>query len=148
MIKTLILIAASVLIIAKNGLLSTPICNLKTAKQAIEPRIFAEQTIDGPKQPIILTRFLHNKFGIFGSEFTRCYFFSLDPNFVYQSTSIGIIFWLYFAYTVLTRKMIILLLPLLIVPAVPFFGLPILFVSYAHKIFAIIGLYFWLFKKK
>ncbi|MDP2633021.1 MAG: hypothetical protein Q8P25_04870, partial [Candidatus Curtissbacteria bacterium] len=144
MIKILLLIAISAVILTTHGNLDLPICNFTTAKQAIAPRIFAEQTIDGNKQPILQTRFLHNKFGILGSEFTRCYFFSFDPNFIYYSTGIGIVFWVYFFYVSATKKLYIPLSFFLIIPALPFFGFPIVIVSYAHKIFAIIGLAFFL----
>lgn len=146
--KYVILIILSALILAQKPSPDLPVCNLTTAKQAIPPRIFAEQTIDGIGQPIILTRFLHNKFGIFGSEFTRCYFYSLDPNFIYHSVSIGITSWLYFIYFSTTRKLIFPGFVFLIIPALPFFGIPLIIVSYAHKIFAIIGIIFWIFKKK
>ena len=148
MIKFLILIVASFLILSAKSNLELPVCNFRTAKQAIPPRIFAEQTIDGPNQPIIFTRFIHNKFGIYGSEFTKCYFFSLDPNFIYHTTGIGIIFFLYFIYAVLVKKQYILLIIFLIIPAVPFFRLPITLVFYVYKLFAIIGLTFLLFKKR
>ena len=148
MIKLLTLIALSSLIVVTSGNWDLPVCNLTTAKQAIAPRIFAEQTIDGLNQPILLTRFLHNKFGILGSEFARCYFYSLDPNFIYHSIGVGIVFWLYFFYFSATRKLYIPISFFLIIPALPFFGLPAVIVSYAHKIFAIIGLAFFLFKKK
>lgn len=148
MIKIIILAIITSAILATKGNLDLPICNFTTAKQAIAPRIFAEQTIDGSSQPIVMTRFLHNKFGILGSEFTRCYFYSFDPNFIYHSTGIGIIFWLYFFYASAIKKLIIPLSFFLIIPALPFFGLPIVIVSYTHKIFAIIGLAFYLYKKK
>ena len=148
MIKYIFFILISVVIITTNGNWELPICNIQTAKQAIAPRIFAEQTVDGRDQPIIFTRFIHNKFGIFGSEFTRCYFFSLDPNFIYHSTGIGVIFWLYFLYMILTKKLYIPLAVFLIVPALPFFNLPVVIVAYSHKIFAIIGLLFLLSRKK
>lgn len=148
MIKYLFLVLASFLIVTAKGSSDLPICNFQTAKQAIPPRIFAEQTIDGPDQPIIITRFIHNKVGIFGSEFTKCYFFSLDPNFIYHTTGIGIIFFLYFMYTVLVKKRYILFIIFLIIPALPFFRLPIILISYVYKLFAIIGLAFLLFKKR
>ena len=137
-----------IIYIASKHASQTTICNIHTALQAIPPRLFAEQTIDGSAQSVIFTRFIHNKLGIFGSEFTRCYFYSLDPNFIYHSVGIGIISWVYFAYIILIKKQYLPLGIFLTVPAFPFFTLPIIIVSYTYKIFAIIGLLLLLFKRK
>lgn len=118
-----------------------PSCNVSTAKQAIAPRIFAEQTIDGPRQPPLVTRFLHNKLGIFASEFGRCYFNALDPNFIYKSVGIlGLFFWTYFIYQIAIKKLWPGILVFLTLPLLPFFSLPIIITVYVNKIFAIIGL--------
>lgn len=145
--KYIVLLIISVLIFNLKTTWDPTPCNIKTAKQAIAPRIFAEQTIDGKNQPIIFTRFVHNKIGVFLSEFARCYFLALDPNFIQKTTGIGIIFWLYFVYFILIQKLYIALLIFLSIPLLPFFQLPLVIVSYAHKIFAIIGLIFLTFKK-
>lgn len=86
------------------------ICNLQTINQAIPPRIFAEQTIDGPTQAVLLTRFLHNKVGIFLNEMTRCYFNLLDPNFIVQITGIlGLVLILVAIYRLIKIKQFLLL---------------------------------------
>ena len=120
-----------------------PTCNLATAKQAIAPRIFAEQTIDGSRQPPLVTRFLHNKLGIFASEFGRCYFNALDPNFIYRSVgTLGLFFWTYFVYQIAIKNLWPGALVFLILPLLPFFSLPVIITVYINKIFAIIGLAF------
>ncbi len=149
MIRYIILFLLSVVIITANGKPNLQVCNLQTAQQAIPPRIFFEQTIDGPTQPIIFTRFIHNKFGVFGSEFSKCYFSVLDPNFILSIIGIiGLVFWLYFIYIILSRKSFLPILIFFLLPTLPFFFLPIIIISYAFKIFAIIGLIFFLIGKK
>lgn len=117
-----------------------PICNNVTAEQAVAPRIFAEQTIDGNKQNIILTRFLHNKFGILGSEFGSCYLNFFDFNLLYDAfTPIGLITFIYFVYEAVERKHYWLAI-FLILPIVPFVRGPVFPVLLIYKLFAIIGL--------
>ena len=145
--KVAILLLLSILIITRTEM-NLPICNIQTAKQAIPPRIFAEQTIDGSDQPIAFTRFIHNKYGILGSEFSRCYFNALDPNFIYHTLSIGLLPYLFFIYTALEKKLLLPSIVFLIFPSLPIFNIPTIIVSYAYKIFAIIGLAILLFKKK
>lgn len=137
----------SLLIILKSGW-QLPICNLATAKNALPPRIFAEQTIDGQNQNVIITRIFHNKIGIFLSEFERCYFNVLDPTFIHNSTGIfGIFPWLFFTYQILKRKMILPIGIFIIIPIMPFLYLPTSLIAYAHKIFAIIGVVIFAFKR-
>lgn len=141
--KFLILAVFFFYIISLKNDFSLPICNLATAKQAIPPRIFAEQTIDGPQQPPLVTRFLHNKLGIFASEFSRCYFNALDPNFIHRSVGIpGLFFWTYFIYQIAIKKLWPGIFVFLILPVLPFFNLPLMIIVYINKIFAIIGLSF------
>ena len=138
--KKLILLLFALLIISKSPQ-TLPVCNIQTAKQAIPPRIFAEVTSDPKDQNPLLTRFLHNKLGIYGSEFTRCYFNALDPVFIYQSTSLlGLLAIGYFIYKSSKEKKWIPLLVFLIIPALPIFNSPTIMVVYALKLFAIIGL--------
>lgn len=146
--KILILVLFTLVVfIQKTPSLS--ICNIATAKQAIPPRIFAEQTIDGSTQAIFLTRFLHNKAGILASEFGRCYASILDPNFLYQAlTPLGLVFILYFIYTVLTQRKIILAISFAIVPLAAIFNAPAALIVIIYKLFAIIGLTFLLSKIK
>ena len=128
---------------------SLPICNIQTATQALPPRIFFEQTIDGSSQPILLTRFLHNKLGIFSSEIARCYFNVLDPNFILKTVGlIGFITLLYFLYKIILNKNYVLLILFLVLPISPIFGISPLIVVYPYKLFAIIGLLLLLRKTK
>ncbi len=133
------------MIISKSGW-DLPKCNLTTATQALPPRIFFEQTIDGP-QPVLLTRFLHNKIGIFLSESGRCYLNVIDPIFVFDSVGIlGLIAWLYFVYRITLNKQWFLIFLFLGMPLFPFFNLLATAIAYGHKIFAIIGLTFLFLK--
>lgn len=145
-IALLIILAVTVLLTAGPSL---PICNLQTATQALSVRIFAEQTIDGQNQPILLTRFVHNKLGIYTSELSRCYFNALDPNFIYQAVGIfGLFGFLYFIYTSFDRKKIYLITLFLVIPALPIFYPSTFTVNIVYKIFAIMGLSLLLIKKK
>lgn len=151
MIKIILAIIAALFIITRgNAVLSQ--CDIQTARQAIPIRIFAEQTIDGKNQPILVTRFLHNKAGIFASEFGHCYFSLLDPNFLNQSLGLvgllALAYMIYYnIYNVFFRKgkqsyhfSFLLLMLFMIFPALPFFRFPPTIVIFAYKIFAIIGL--------
>ncbi len=143
----LLIIFSAVIILAKADA-NLPICNLDTAKQAIPPRIFAEQTIDGKDQNILFTRFIHNKIGIYASEFGRCYFDVFDLNFIYHTVGIiGIVTWLYFVYQIIQKKFYFLIFVLLVLPLLPFLKFSSLPILFAYKIFAIIGLTFLLSKK-
>lgn len=119
-------------------------CDITTAKLALPVRIFAETTIDGRDQPVLITRFFHNKVTILGNELARCYFNFFDPNAISASVSLpGLVAWLYFAYrfALLTPKYPPLL-TLLLIPVLPIL---VTFpqVAYFHKVFAIIGLVLW-----
>lgn len=125
-----------------------PPCNFRTAAQAIPPRIFAETTIDGRDQHVLLTRFLHNKLGIYLSEFSRCYFASLDPNFIIKSVGlIGLVSWLYFFYKILIKKSYVLIIIFLLIPFLPFLTVPIIIVAFIYKLFAIMGFAYFIIKK-
>lgn len=137
--KIIILIISILIIISPHP--DLPICNIQTAKQAIAPRIFAETTIDGPAQNVLFTRFLHNKVGIFGSEFAVCYSNVLNPLFLAQSTNyIGLIALLYFAYFITKNKRYILISIFFALPTLYFFSLPLDLIVLIYKFFAIIGL--------
>ncbi|MBI2599052.1 hypothetical protein HYW40_02445 [Candidatus Curtissbacteria bacterium] len=144
--KILILLI-STLVVFIQRIPSLPICNLQTAKQAIPPRIFAEQTIDGSSQAIFLTRFLHNKAGILASELGRCYANVLDPNFLSQAlTPLGLIFILYFIYQILAERKIIFAIIFAAVPLAAILNVPTAPIVIIYKLFAIIGLTFLLSK--
>lgn len=143
----LILIFSAIILVQANTRL--PICNLDTAKQAIPPRIFAEQTIDGKDQNILLTRFLHNKIGIYASEFSRCYANVFDPNFIYHTVgAIGLVTWVYFVYAVAKRRLYPIIAILAVLPILPFLKFSPLPILLTYKLFAIIGLAFLLSKPK
>lgn len=126
----------------------TPIyedCNIQTIKQDLPPITWFEQTIDGKNQPIWQTRFLHNKIGISSSLFANCYSVSLDPKIAFDSVGlVGVVFWLYFIYHIATKKKWAAIALFLLLPIIP----PILdsgyLISYFYKIFAIIGLVYYL----
>jgi hypothetical protein len=140
--KLLIFSVISAIIISKSYS-PLPFCNLDTAKLAIEPRIFQETTIDGPKQNVILTRFLHNKLGIYGSELSRCYFNSLDPNFISKNLSlIGLVSILFLLYRLQSQKNFAAIFAFLFLPLLPILGFPYQVTVLFFKIFAIIGVGF------
>lgn len=138
--RAILLIIFSFLIVSSRGW-DLPTCNLTTIKDALPARIFAEQTIDGSSQLIIVTRIFHNKLTIFTSEAARCYFNSFDLNFLYQSTSpIGLIALIYLASKTASGAFRLLMLLFLIVPIMPFLDIPKELIVYCFKIFAIIAL--------
>lgn len=141
--KYLIILAVSILIVAKN-VPATERCDQQTAKTALPVRIFAETTIDGRDQPVLVTRFFHNKVTIMASELARCYFNFFDPNFIVASISLlGLLPWLYFAYRIalyIPRYPAVWIL--FAIPVLPILA-PSFQVAYFHKVFAIIGLVLW-----
>lgn len=149
--KILVLVFAAI-IIAKSPTQELPICNLQIVKLAFTPIIFEQTTIDGLAQPVLLTRFLHNKVGIYSSEIARCYLAALDPNFINNSTSIvgllSLLFFLYKAASKIYSQKSFAYAPLLAIflisPLLPFFSAPTTVLIITYKIFAIIGLLFWL----
>lgn len=142
--KILLILIFGLIIIVKSGG-ELPVCNLATAKQALPPVIFAETTIDGSNQPVLVTRFLHNKIGIYTSQFARCYFNALDLNFINHAIGIiGLISLLFFLFRATVKKYYAPLIVFLGFPILPFFNAPLFALIFAYKIFAIIGLVFLL----
>lgn len=122
-------------------------CNLSTIKQALAPRIFAEQTIDGRQQQPLITRFLHNKAGIIGQETGKCYSSYIDPNFLIKNINIfGFLSLLYFIYYFIYHNLKIVILFALL-PLFAIYNLPIIVIVNIYKLFAIIGLTLFSFKK-
>lgn len=123
-------------------------CNIRTSLQAIPPKIWYEQAIDGPSQNRLLTRALHNKAGLFLNEVSNCYLQIASPRFIYQATGIfGAFFWFYFAYRsiVQNNKMLILILltlPLISVASVnaPTYFVNTNLVANIYKLIAYVGL--------
>ena len=116
-------------------------CDIVTARIALPVRIFAETTIDGRDQPVLITRFFHNKVTIIASELGRCYFNFFDPNLIVASASLlGLFPWFYFAYRIaILSPRYPLLAALFIIPALPII-VTAAQVAHMHKVFAIIGL--------
>ncbi len=137
------LLILAIFIISKDLPMSDQ-CDRATAQTALPVRIFSETTIDGRDQPVLVTRFFHNKVTIMSSELGRCYFNFFDLNFVVNSASLfGLLPWLYFFYRIFLQiPKYPCILAIFIIPAVPLF---IAFpqVAYLHKVFAIIGLVLW-----
>lgn len=125
-----------------------PICNIDTAYQAIPPRIFAEIAIDDNDQNVIFTRMIHNKTGIFLSEFSRCYFNIFDFNYLYnQLTIFGLAGLLFFIYKALILKRFSIIIIIFLLPLIPFFKQPEIIVVLVLKMFALVGILSFLFLK-
>lgn len=138
------LIALVVLVvIVRSNIPSIEHCDLGTATNAISVRTFHETTTDPPDQPVIISRFFHNKLTIFTNEIGRCYLNFFEPNFIADSTTLlGFLPWLYLLYKSFSKW--VFLIPVLAVPLIPIFISPMpIPVAYAHKVFAIIGLMIW-----
>ena len=145
--KFLLFLIFSTFIIFKTGW-SIEECGIRSAQQAIIPIVWFEQTIDGPGQSPIITRFFHNKIGIFASQMTKCYFDRISPEFIFDSVGIfGLMFIFYLIYNLSTKKR----WPILTIITI-FSFLPVLstnfstskffvdFLAYFYKLLAIIGL--------
>ncbi len=145
--KLIALIILSVIVILKTAPVIEP-CNFQTVKQDIPPTSFEQITLDGNTQNTYVTRFFHNKFGIFANESAMCYFKVLDPVFIFESTTlIGLVGIAAYIATSVKRKYWFLVAILLLVPFLPFFGINLTYLINIYKFFAIIGLVF-LFKLK
>jgi len=143
--KLILLIILSLIVLSVPKA-SLPICNIDTAKQAIPPRIFAEIAIDDNDQNVIFTRIVHNKTGIFMSEFSRCYFDVFDFNYLYrQLTIVGLLGLLLFVYKAVTLKRFSIIIIFLLLPLIPFFLLPEVILILVLKIFAVIGILYFIF---
>ena len=145
----IIILLLSLFLIWLRPITYPPICNIVTAYQAIPPRLFAEITIDNNTQNTLLTRFLHNKAGIFLSELQRCYFQSFDLNYLYGLLSpLGVLGYLYFIYRALISKRITIILLILALPLIPFFRQPHNIVVIIDKLFSSIGIVTFLYFSK
>lgn len=118
------------------------VCDIYAAQRAVTPRIFFEKTIDGKNQPVYITRFFHNKIGIFVSEVAKCYFRAIEPNTIYLSSGFfGLIFEIYFLYKLASWKKWFALSIFLILPFFPFFNILENQFTHIHKILALAGLF-------
>ena len=137
--RKIILVVIIILIAAKVPTAQER-CNVDTAFQALPPRIFFESKIDGPLQNVTVTRFFHNKVGIFMSELGRCYFNAIDPTYLLNSTTIfGLIFWFWALFYLVERKRFFIILLLLAVPLIAFFKLNLPIILIANKVLAAFG---------
>lgn len=138
--KTIILLLIAISIIFKQAP-KFEVCDVWAAERAVKPRIFFEKAIDGRSQPVIITRFFHNKIGIFTSEVAKCYFNVIAPNAMYQGAGIfGLILELYLIYTIIVWKKWHILAILLVLPFAPFFNIFENLVIDVHKLLALSGL--------
>lgn len=144
--KIVLFLILTVMIILVKSTSTLPPCSMALVKQDFIPVSFEQISIDGSLQKPLVTRFLHNKLGIYGQEISACYFNATEGEFLFKNIgAIGTIFFLAFYYKLIVKKRWIFLLLALIVPILPFVGLsqPVLIIVY--KIFAIIGLALVLF---
>ena len=145
--KIIALIALSLLIILLPKL-SFIKCDIDTASLAIPPRIWSQQALDSRMQPTIITRFLHNKPGIFFSELSRCYFNFFDPSLIFHSVGLrGVFFWIFFMTNISFSKKWPIILIVLMVPILSFFKLLQFPLQFFNKIYAFLGLWLFLFKR-
>ncbi|OGD86311.1 hypothetical protein A2164_00675 [Candidatus Curtissbacteria bacterium RBG_13_35_7] len=146
--RVLIILFIASLIITKS-VSKPPVCDVRTSKQALLPRTHFEQTIDGRGQPVLVTRFFHNKIGFLGSEFGRCYFNIFDLNYLAKNIGlVGLIFWLYFLYQIVNMRKWLLVSMFLLIPLLPFFDLFPIIIPYSYKIIAITGGILFIFARK
>lgn len=124
-------------------------CDYQVAQQAVKPILWFEQTMDGSAQHHLITRFLHNKAGVFLSQSARCYFQSLEPYLIYKITGIaGLFAFLYLIYKIIDHKKYVFLLIIAMIPFITFFKLPAIIQISAYKISALLGIYLLLKKHK
>lgn len=137
----LLILSLAIIFILLQPQARLPDCYLALAKLAIPPRIFAEIAIDDNTQNVIYTRILHNKAGIFLSEFSRCYFNVFDFNYLHKQLSmVGLAGFLYFVYQSLTKKRVELIVFIALLPLILFFKLPLIILAVLLKLTAVIGL--------
>lgn len=146
-VKTLIILLFLINIIFQKSEWVFDRCDFEIARQALSSVIWYEQTIDGQNQPHVVTRFLHNKAGVYLSQFGKCYFQAIDPYLLYKTVGIAGIFSIFFlTFITIDRKNYLVLTLLFLLPILPFFKFATNFQIVIYKILATIGLYFF-FKK-
>ena len=124
-------------------------CNLDTAKMATEARRWEQISFDGKRQNVLATRFLHNKVGVFLSEFSKCYFRVYDFNMIAGLASIvGLAFWLYFVYKIFTTRNYLLTSAFILMPVLPFLKSYPILIPLIHKMIALGGGFYWIMGKK
>lgn len=146
--RKILFVAISLLIAISTITWNFPPCNIQTIKQDFAPKIFIETTVDGVGQNVSLTRFLHNKVGIHGAKTASCYFTLLDPSFIYKNLGIlTVLFLAFFAYKAIERKYWLHIAAFLVAPIllmIPTFPVAPFILVIAYKIFAIMGLAYFL----
>jgi hypothetical protein len=126
-----------------------PVCNLATIKQDFAPTIFFETTIDGSSQKPLVTRFFHNKVGLYGASTTKCYLNFLDPSLIYKNLGPLVLILIgFFISKSIAQKRLQLLLIFFLTPLALILNLHIVLFVIIYKIFAIIGLLLLLSKIK
>lgn len=154
MTKLIAFILISLFIFLKSGWDYSE-CNIRTAKQALVPKLWFEQTIDTSSQNVLITRFYHNKISVLASEITNCYFQRLSPNFFFETSGIfGTIYIIYILYWLTVKRHLTNLSCLLLAPALPIlsYNLPtsgqtVTLLAFIYKGAAVAGLGLFLFKK-
>lgn len=152
--KAVIFLISSFFIILKSGWDYSE-CNIRSANQALTPKIWFEQTIDGKNQDPLITRFYHNKAGTLGAELSHCYLEKVSPGFFFDTSGIfGTIFLIYFIYNLANSRKWKYLAVLFLMPTVPIlsFNQPtseqtVNLIAYLYKGFAVFGLAAFLFRK-
>lgn len=87
-------------------------------------QIWEAVTADGTAN-VLLTRFLHNKLLFYSNNFFRCYFSYLSFDFITAGFSIvGLAFFLYGIYSLISRKKWIFLFFVAIAPLFPLLQIP------------------------
>lgn len=116
-------------------------CDRITASLSVAPIIWYEQTIDGQKQRHYLTRFLHNKPGVYMSHVGKCYFQAIDPFLLYKNLGIvGLAAFFYIFYFFLREKKHYFLTLALVLPILPFFAFPVNAQIFIYKVLSSIGI--------
>lgn len=120
-------------------------CDYQIATNAIAPVIWYEQTTDGVNQPHFITRFLHNKPGVYMSQFSKCYFQAMDPYLLYKTIGIGgFMSVLYLIYCFIDRRKYIQLAIIFLLPIFPFIKISLILQILIYKVLALVGLYYFL----
>ena len=119
-----------------------PDCRRQNASLAIAPRIHYEQSIDGKNQPIEITRFFHNKIGVFGNELANCYFDVLSPVLMFQITGIfGLLSILFLLYFLANNKNYLGLSIIFLIPFLYFLNFYQTLLPFIYKGIAFFGLF-------
>ena len=141
--KTLV-VALSLIFVIISPIENLQTCDVNTGKIAVAPLIFNE-THEDAGQNVYLTRAVHNKLGVFSNQLFHCYFYYLDWQTIFKTTGfVALIFLIYLLVKSAAKNNFIYGVLFLIYPLIPITNFPILSVAYFYKLFAIIGLVYFL----